>query len=220
MPHDLRADVAAELDWDPRVDSDDIKVAANGGAVTLRGTVGSLWHMRQAENAVRRVRGVISVANHLRVAAVARGSTEDADIRTAALHALLLNTTIPASITVDVANGVVRLTGKATWQHQREAAELVCAALAGVLDITDEITLIPSPANDDIQKSIISCYRRNAQLTLRELSVDALESGIVILSGTVTCWDEHDQAVAAAWSAPGVTRVDDRILLLSDGRHR
>jgi len=220
MPHDLQADVAAELEWDPRVDSDDIMVAANAGAVTLRGTVGSLWHMRQADNAARRVRGVTSVTNHLRVRTLARGSAEDADIRIAALHALLLNATIPATIAVDVVNGVVRLTGKATWQHQRESAELVCAALAGVIDITDEITLIPPPANDDIQKSIISCYRRNAQLTLRELSVDALESGIVILSGTVTSWGEHDQAVAAAWSAPGVTRVDDRILLICDRGHR
>jgi osmotically-inducible protein OsmY len=107
------------------------------------------------------------------------------------------------------------LAGTATWHYQREQAELICATVPGVHGITDEIALVPVPAPDDIQQSIISAYRRNASFTRQLVSVDALASGIVILSGAVTSWGEHDGALATAWSAPGVTRVDDRIMLAS-----
>lgn len=214
MRHDVQAELAAELEWDPKVDSGDITVAAHGGAVALWGSVGTVWHMRQAQNAARRVRGVTSVGNHLNVRTVNWGPGEDAEVRTAVLHALMLNATIPATIQADAVNGIVRLTGTATWQYEREEAEYVCGAVPGVLGIADEITLIPVPASKDIQQSIISAYRRNARLTMQVLSVDASASGIVILSGTVPSWAEHEEALAAAWSAPGLTRVDDRILVI------
>jgi len=214
MRNDLRANVAAELAWDPRVDNSDVAVAADEGAVTLWGTVGSLRHKRQAQGAARRVRGVTSVSNYIRVRALASGPDEDAEIRTAVRQALMLNATIPATIRADVADGVVHLAGTATWQCQREEAELVCAAVSGVRGIADKIALVPVPAADDIQQCIISAYRRNASLTRQLLLVDAPADGIVILSGAVRSWREHDDAVAAAWSAPGVTSVDDRILVV------
>ena len=215
MRNDLQANVAAELDWEPRVDNSDVTVAAHEGAVTLRGFVGSLRHIREAQGAARRVRGVTSVSNYLKVRALAHGASVDAEIRNAVHEALMLNSTIPATIRASVANGVVRLAGTATWHYQREEAELVCATVPGVRGITDEIALVPVPASDDMQLSIISAYRRNASLTRQLVSVDALASGIVILSGAVTSWSEHDGALASAWSAPGVTRVDDRIMLAS-----
>jgi osmotically-inducible protein OsmY len=214
MRNDLQANVAAELDWDPRVDNSDVAVAAREGAVTLRGSVGNLRQMREAQAAARRVRGATTVSNHLSVRTPADGPAMDADISNAARQALMLNGTVPGTIGADVTNGIVHLVGTATWQCQREEAELVCAAVTGVTGIADEIALIPIPARDDTQQSIISAYRRNASLTRHLLSVDAMASGVVILSGTVTSWREHNDAVATAWSAPGVTRVDDRILLV------
>ena len=215
MWHDVQAELAAELEWDPKVDSRDIAVAADGGAVALRGSVGMVRHIRQAQKAARRVRGVTNVGNHLKVRTLNCGPGEDAEVRTAVLHALMLNATIPATIQADVVNGVVRLTGTATWQYQRDEAEYICEAVPGVLGIADEIALMPVPASKDIQQSIISAYRRNARLTMQVLSVDALASGIVILSGTVPSWVEQQEALAAAWSAPGITGVDDRILVIN-----
>jgi osmotically-inducible protein OsmY len=57
----------------------------------------------------------------------------------------------------------------------------------------------------------MAAFRRNAVLEADELSAEAFLDGLVILSGTVRSWAAHDHAVAAAWSAPGVTQVDDRI---------
>lgn len=212
--HDLRANVAAELDWDPRLDNSDVAVAADEGAVTLWGTVGSLRHRRQAQGAARRVRGVTSVSNYIRVRALAGGPAENAQISTAVRQALMLNATVPDTIRADVADGVVQLAGTATWQCQREEAELVCAAVKGVRGIANEVALMPVQATGDPRQTIMSAYRRNASLARQLLLVDAPASGIVVLSGAVGSWGAHDDALAAAWSAPGVTSVDDRIMLV------
>jgi osmotically-inducible protein OsmY len=210
----VRTSVAAELDWDPKVDNRDIKVTADGGRVTLRGTVGSLRHVRDAQNAAQRVYGVTSVSNYLAVRPVITGHAEDREVRTAVLHALMLNSSVPATIDAKVENGIVRLTGTATWNWQRDEAERACAAVAGVLGVTNDIKLIPAPADTDIQRTIMAAFRRSGRLILHDLSVEVLGGGVVILSGTVTTWAEHDEAVTCGWSARGVVRVDDRIAVM------
>ena len=50
---DLQLDVAAELSWDPKVDSQAIAVSADDGTVTLRGTVGNLREPDLVEAAAR-----------------------------------------------------------------------------------------------------------------------------------------------------------------------
>lgn len=208
---ELQASVAAELDWDPKLDIQDISVITDGGAVTLSGTVTSLWHVREALNAAQRVKGVTSVSNRLTVRPVMAGQAEDREVSTAVQQALMLNSAIPDTVNAQVRNGVVRLTGTTTWHWQREEAEHGCAAVAGVLAIANDVKLVPAPVDHDMQQSTMAALRRSAPLSLQDLSVDALDSGVVILSGIVTTWAEHDEAVAAAWSARGVDRVCDRI---------
>jgi osmotically-inducible protein OsmY len=145
---DLRASVAAELDWDPKVDGRDIAVTAHGGAVTLRGTVSSLRQVREAQDAARRVFGVTSVSNYLQVRSITSGYAEDREVRTAVLQALMLNSAVPATVTGDVENSVVCLSGTASWHCQRVEAEHTCAAVAGVLAIADEIELSPCSGGD------------------------------------------------------------------------
>lgn len=209
----VRSRVAAELVWDPKVDSTDITVSADGGAVTLRGTVRSLAQVREASNAAQRLYGVTSVSNRLTVRSKDSGRIEDHEVCAAVGHALLLHSTIPATITAEVEHGLVRLTGTATWRWQRDEAEHLCAAVAGVLAVYNDIELTPAPADADIQQAIMAAFRRNARLALEDLSVDVLRTGAVILSGTVTSWAEHDEAIAAGWCARGVARLYDRIMV-------
>jgi osmotically-inducible protein OsmY len=210
----LQANVACELDWDPKVDSRDIAVTVHGGAVTLRGTVSTLRQVREAQHATRRVFGVTSVSNCLQVRSINSGYAEDREIRTAVVQALMLNSSVPGTVSADVQNSVVCLTGTATWHCQREEAERTCAAVAGVLGIADEIELTPDRAETSIQQAIVAAFRRNAHLAIHDLSVDVLGPGVAILSGTLTSWAEHDEALAAAWSACGVARVEDRIMVI------
>jgi osmotically-inducible protein OsmY len=210
----VRSRVAAELDWDPKVESADITVSAEGGAVTLRGTVRSLRQVREVSNAAQRLYGVTSVSNRLTVRPVDSGPIEDHEVRTAVLHAMMLHHTIPATISAEVEHGVVRLTGTATWHWQRAEAEHLCSQVVGVLGVTSDIDLIPTPADAESQQAIMAAFRRSARLALDDLSVDVPQTGVVILFGTVTSWAEHDEAVNVGWSAPGVAKVDDRITVM------
>ena len=208
---DLRRHVAAEFSWDPQVDSDAIEVSAVGGTVTLRGTVASLRLKRTAGTAAARVRGVTRVANELRVQVPDTDGRDDEDLCGDVLEALMLDVSVPMSVDARARDGVVTLTGTAQWHYQREAAESRTANVPGVAGIDNVITLTQTPDARAARDAIGAAFRRDAALEAGGLTVETFSNGLVILAGTVSSWAAHDHAMAAAWSAPGVTRVDDRI---------
>jgi osmotically-inducible protein OsmY len=210
---DLQLDVAAELSWDPKLDSKAIAVSADDGAVTLRGTVGSFREKREAGKAAARVYGVTEVNNELQVRMLDSSRRYDADLRGDVLQALMLDSLVPMTVDAKVRDGVVTLTGTAQWQYQRDEAEFLTASVHGVSGIDNDITLTSTPDGRDIKNDISDAFRRSARLDADELSADTPSYGTVILAGAVSSWAEHDEAVAAAWSAPGVTEVDDRIVV-------
>ena len=208
---DLQRDVAAELRWDPQVDSGAIEVSAADGMVTLRGTVPSLRHKRAGGHAASRVRGVTGVANELRVQTPDRDRRDDEDLRGDVLEALMLEGSVPMTVDAQARDGLVTLTGTVEWHYQREAAESRTAGVPGVAGIDNTIVLAQPPGTQAAAEAIRCAFRRDAVLDADGLSVGAISGGLVILSGTVGSRAAHDHAVAAAWSAPGVTEVDDRI---------
>jgi osmotically-inducible protein OsmY len=210
---DLERDVNDELLWDPRVDPAEIAVSAKDGVVTLRGTVGSFHERRDAKRAAKRVYGVKSVDDQMEVTIIMPSRIDDAELRGSVLQMLMLDSLVPSTIDAHVKDGVIKLTGTAEWQYQRDAAEDDVINVYGVVDIIDEITIIgPTPSAGDVKGSIEKAFKRNAKLDVEELDVQT-SNGTVTLSGVVNSWAEHDEAVAAAWAAPGVARVDDRILI-------
>jgi len=208
---DLRRQVAAELSWDPQVDSEAIEVSAADGTVTLRGTVASLRLKRAGGRAAARVRGVTWVVNELEVQLSDADRRSDEDLRGDVLEALMLDVSVPMTIDVQARDGFVTLTGTAAWHYQREAAESRTTEVPGVAGIDNAITLTQPPEAQDATDAISGALRRDAMLAADALSVETSSGGLVIVSGTVGSWTAHDHAVAAAWSAPGVTQVEDRI---------
>jgi osmotically-inducible protein OsmY len=210
---ELQRTITEELIWDPKVDSNAIAVSAEEGVVTLRGTVGSLREKREAKKDAERVHGVKHVDNKLDVQIMSDERRANADLRGDILHALTLNTLVPTTIDAGVADGFVTLTGTANWQFQRDEAEFVASNVPGVISVTDEVRLVaPGPSAHDVQHSIKKAMERNAKLDAESVSVES-ENGTVTLRGTVSSWADHDEAVDAAWAAPGVTRVKDHILV-------
>ncbi len=210
---DLERWVTDELFWDPKVDNAAIAVSAEGGDVTLRGTVGSFREKRESQNATERVYGVKSVANELNVRIMGEDARNDAELRGAVLQALMLDSLVPTSVDARVADGFVILTGTAEWKYQCDESEFVAGNVLGVLGVTDAIDLkTPEPKPDDVKESIKKALERNAKLDAGGLTVDTY-NGTVAVTGTVNSWSEHDAAIAAAWSAAGVTDVDDRIVV-------
>jgi osmotically-inducible protein OsmY len=207
--NDLTRDVSDELFWDPRVDSEAIAVSADEGKITLRGTIGSLREKREAQKAAQRVFGVTSVDNQLQVRLLSDRS--DAELRGDVLQALMLDSLVPATVDANVTDGFVTLTGTAEWQYQRDEAEYVTSNIVGALDVYDKIDLEhPTPSAGDVQDSIKKAFKRNAGLDADDLYVST-DNGTVTINGTVSSWAQHDEAIDAAWAAPGVTSVDDRM---------
>jgi osmotically-inducible protein OsmY len=203
--------VSDELLRNPHVDAKAISVSVVYGHATLRGTVGSLREKREAQQAAARVEGVRSVENDLEVRVLTEHGRGDAELRGDVLRALQLDDLVPNTVDARVDDGWVTLTGTASKQYQREEAESVTGNIAGVLGVDDDIEFTgPVPSADELQAAIRSALVRNARIHSREVFVD-IQDGTVTVSGTVTSWAEHDEALAAARSAAGVRNVDDQL---------
>ena len=210
---ELQEWVRDELFWDPKVDSAAIAVSASDGQVTLRGTVGTFREKREAQKAARRVYGVTSVRNELEVRIVDEHGRQDVDLRGAVLQAMALDCLIPKTVDAQADRGVLTLTGTAAWQYQREEAEFVAGNVPGVAAVDNRIALTAlQPKAGDVKQSIERAFQRNANLDAEGLSVTT-RGNTVLLRGAVSSWDERDAAVAAAWAAPGVAAVEDRIVV-------
>ena len=213
IDNQLRANAEDELLWDPKVDAAAIAVVAHDGVITLRGTVGSFHERREATRVVKRVYGTKSVDNQLQVKLLNDDRRSDAELRGAILQALMLDTLVPDTVDAKVKDGVVTLTGTATYQFQRDEAESVAGNLVGVIWVDDAIELVlPSPAASDVKHSITKAIERDARLDAQGIEVEN-SNGTVKLSGSVRSWAEHDAAVVAAWAAPGVSKVDDNLFI-------
>ena len=211
---ELEVNVADELFWDPKIDSTSIAVSADNGSVTLRGSVGSFHDKREARKAAERVIGVKKVKNDLEVRILTDDRRDDADLRGAVLQALALDALVPNSVDVRANNGIVTLTGSVNWQYQRAEAEFVAGNVLGVAGVQDDIAITaPAPSGDDVAHSIKKAMVRDARLDADGLDI-GITDGSVTLVGTVSSWPEHDAAMAAAWAAPGVTNVNDRIAVV------
>ncbi len=210
---ELQRQVSDELVWDPKVDSAAIAVSADDGVVTLRGTVGSLRQKHEAKQDAERIYGVKRVKNELEVQIMSDDRRDDADLRGAVLQAFALNSLVPPSVDAKADNGLIRLTGQANWQYQRDEAEFVASNVTGVVHVEDEIQLVPAgPTAEDLKHSIKKAMERSAKLDAESVDVES-SNGTVTLRGTVSSWADHDEAVGAAWAAPGVSEVKDHILV-------
>lgn len=208
----LETDVREELLWDPKVDSEEIAASAtDDGAVTLRGTVGSFRQKREATKAAQRVRGVFTVDNQLEVRLLTEDHRDDAELRGDVLQALMLNSVVPSTVDADVKDGVVTLSGTADWQFQRAEAESVAAKVLGVVYVEDAIYLNNlGLQSEDVEATIEQAMKRTAKVDADNVAV-SVDKGVITLKGIVRSWAERDAAVDAAWAAPGVSAVDDRL---------
>jgi osmotically-inducible protein OsmY len=210
---ELTAEVNDELFWDPRVDNTAIAVSADGGNVSLRGTVGSLREKREAKKAAQRIYGVASVDNQLQVRLMGDQGRADADVRGDVLQAIMLDGLIPDTVDAKVLDGYVTLTGQVSWQYQRDEADFVASNIVGALDVWNEIEIDPpAPNGADVERSIKKAFKRNAAFDADDLMVSTAD-GTITVKGTVRSWAEHDEALDAAWAAPGVTSVRDDLTI-------
>lgn len=213
LDSDIRRDVEDELRWDPDIDATDIAVAVHNGVVALSGFVRSYAQKTQAERDAKRVAGVVAVANDIEVRLPVLDQRPDPDIARDAVNAL--KSELPFSsenIKLIAKDGYLTLEGAVEWNYARERAENAVKRVRGVKGVTNAIQVKPKVQPYEIRRKIEDALRRSAEIDASRITVEASGSE-VILRGTVRSWAERQEAERGAWAAPGVTKVDNRIVI-------
>lgn len=208
---EIRLDVERELQWDPSIDDRRIGVAVGNGVVTLTGDVAHYSARLAAEDIVKRIRGVRAIANDIQVKLANVGMRTDTDIAEAAANALKWDVSlIGVQIKPVVKDGWVMLSGQVSWGYQRTAAENAVRNLIGVRGVGNQITVMSNIKATDVKQKIEDAFKRHAVLDAKDIEV-SVDRSTVILKGHVHSWQELEDASRAAWAAPGVIAVDNRL---------
>jgi osmotically-inducible protein OsmY len=211
---DIKRDVEQELQWNPEIDATNIGVSVKDGVVTLSGFAKSYVDKYEAQSTALRVAGVVAVANDIEVRLPTEAERPDPEIARDAIDSMRVQ--LPAAVAdrikVVVSDGWLRLEGQVDWKYQRDVAESAVAWIKGVKGISNLITVIPrtKPSEQEIKQKIEEAFRRSALIDADRITVRTT-GGEVILEGKVRAWAERQEAERAAWAAPGVVKVENRI---------
>jgi osmotically-inducible protein OsmY len=209
----LQQRVIDALEFEPSVDAAHIGVSAHDGVVTLSGHVSSYAEKFAADRTARQVKGVKAVAQELDVRLPSDKKLADDEIAGRALRFLHWDVAVPDDrIAVKVEHGVVTLSGTVDWDYQRAEAEYDVRKLSGVKAVVNDISVRPKPRAADVHEKIRAAIERHAALDADKITV-SVSGGRVTLGGKVSAWIEREAAERAAWSAPGVIEVEDKIEL-------
>jgi osmotically-inducible protein OsmY len=210
---ELQEQIMTALSWEPDLDVAHIGVSVNKGVVTLEGVVATWLEKAAAEDAAQHVDGVRAVANDLEISPCLATRRSDPALAEAVVNALRRHSAVPTdAIQASVTEGRVTLTGAVTRAFQKAAAEQAVQWLPGVKSVTNDIVVKPQASVEDVKARIARTFIENAEIDAQNVRVE-IRGGAVVLTGIVRSESERAQAEHAVRSAPGVTNLEDRLLV-------
>lgn len=210
---EIQQDVMAEIKWEPLLNVSEIGVAVKNGVVTLSGAVDTYTKKLLAETAAKRVLGVKAIAEDIEVKVSGTGIKNDSEIAEAALSALKWQSTfLEENVKVKVESGWLTLEGQLEWEFMKSSAARAVENLVGVRGVTNAIKITPKLDPVDIKRKIKNAFHRSATIDSDNISIETIDNK-VILTGKVRSWVEKKDAERAAWLAPGVNMIDNRLVI-------
>ncbi|MEI6032964.1 MAG: BON domain-containing protein [Verrucomicrobiae bacterium] len=207
----IKADVLAELKFDPHVKVTDIGVLVTGGTVTLNGYATSYGEKWEAVKATKRVAGVNAIADDMEVRPPNSSRQTDGDIAHAALKLIDASPSVQAgTVHVTVSEGWVTLEGEVEWWHQRDSAKNAIRHLPGLKGVSNLISIKSIVTSEEVEKDIRAAFERNALLDSSKIKVET-SGHHVVLHGRVRNYAEREEAERVAGCALGVTSVDNQL---------
>ncbi len=212
----IQKDVIAQLNWEPILNAANIGVFVKDGIVTLTGIVDSYSKKLVAERVAKNTSGVKAIAEEIQVGISSSSRRTDTEIAEAILNALKWHSAVNENkIKIKVEDGVVTLNGEVEWDYQRRAAKKAIENLTGIRAIYNFISVTTTATPIDIKKKISDFFHRSATIDSDRVTVE-IAGNKVILRGTVQSIKEKEDAELAAWSAPGIIDVDNRLEVLQE----
>ena len=216
---EIKTDVLSELQYDPSLKVTEIGVLVKDGTVTLNGYATSFDEKLAAVHPVKRVAGVVAIADDIELHIPDANHRTDGEIAAAAAHKIEWATTIPkGTVEIVVRNGWIILEGEVEWWYQKNAAETVVRSISGVHGVSSSISIKPTDkiaaVGMGIEAAIVGVAspseNRNAMLDASKIRVEIVGSK-VILHGTVRTLAQREEAERIAWAAQGVFSVEDHL---------
>ena len=209
----IQRDVMDAIKWEPILTASEIGVAVKNHVVTLSGKVDTYAKKSAAESAARRVSGVTAVAMDIEVEISSNGRRSDTEIANAVVNALKWDSQVPdEKVKVTVEDGWVTLNGNLEWAYQKVAAYHVVKNLMGVKGVINNISIVPQARPNEIKQNITKAFKRSATLDADKIDVET-HLNKVILKGTVRTIEEKMDAEDAAFAAPGITEVENNLIV-------
>jgi osmotically-inducible protein OsmY len=210
---EIQKDIMAQLKWEPYLNAAEIGVSVKGGVVILTGRVDSYSKKLAAELAAKKVLGVRAVAEEIHVGVSPVYRRTDDEIAAAVLSALKYHTAVDEDkIKIKVEDSVVTLEGQVDWNFQRQAAADAIRNLPGIVRVNNYVVVKPTATSSDVRQKILEALKRQASVDAEKIEVE-LAGNRVYLRGTVRSLAEKDDAELAAWSAKGITAVENKLVI-------
>jgi osmotically-inducible protein OsmY len=212
--HKLQKLVLEALDFDPDIDCSRIGVGVRGGIVTLSGHVGSNLEKRKAEITAGCVPGVRAVIDDVLVELPGRTQTEDEQIAEHCLEELSADQAISLDrIHISVADGIVTVHGDVDHEQERGRIDAILSKLSFVHRLVNELVVKPPVKAGFVREKVRQALQPISPINAEKVEVETMGTR-VILKGAVNSWHERGLAESAARSVPGVTSLDNRIVVL------
>ena len=210
---ELQTDVQNAIKWEPLLHAAEIGVTVKDGVVTLTGVVDSYVKKMEAENAAKKVIGVMALVENIQVQFPSNWTKTDTEVASEVLAGLKANYSVPHDkVQVKVEKGWVTLDGELPWNYQKEAAKSAVSYLTGVQGVTNNIKIKPDNHDAIEQKQVEDAIARSWTIDDSDINV-SVSGTTVTLTGTVGSWHQKEAASRVAWNTPGIWHVKNELLV-------